>query len=222
MASAAARSARAHAATKRSSGRELVCRAVREQPGSDVRVAVQLGQRVRRRAVGPPPRHIGAVLHEPFDHGDIPSSRRHVKRRLIVLAPGKVRVRAMLEQPVRARWISAHCIMCTSGGTPPGIPFTLTPYRFSRSSASTFPPPPAMCIETPSVGFAPASSTTSASGRCLIAQMAPQRAVRGSSGCQFQWYSAFGFAPRAQSRRAIATSPSTREGTLKCRHVWHT
>ena len=41
----------------------------------------------------------------------------------------------------------------------------------------------------------------------LTAQIAPHNAVRGSSGCQFQWYSALGFAPSAQSRRAIVDEP---------------
>ena len=54
--------------------RELVRRAVREEPRRDVVVAVQLGQRVRRAAVGSAPRHVGAVLHEPLDHRRHPSA----------------------------------------------------------------------------------------------------------------------------------------------------
>ena len=82
--------------------RQLVDGAVREQPRGDVGVAVQLGQRVRRGAVRAAARDIGAVLDEPLDHRHVPSSRGDVQRRFAGVAPGEVRVRAVIEQPARA------------------------------------------------------------------------------------------------------------------------
>ena len=107
--------------------RELVVRAVREQPRGDVGVAVQLRQRVRRAAVGPPPRHIRAVLDEPLDHRHIPSSRRDVQRRLTVWPQARFGSAPCSSSQRGPAGLSAHCIMYTSGGTPPGMPFTLTP-----------------------------------------------------------------------------------------------
>ena len=87
---------------------------------------------------------------------------------------------------IRALSFCAQLRIYRSGGTPPGMPLTFTPNRCNSSSASRSPPPAVMCIETPSVGFAPASSSNSARGRWRTAQSAPHNAVRGSSGCQFQ------------------------------------
>ncbi len=65
--------------------------------------------------------------------------------------------------------------MCTSGGTPPGMPSTLQAVAVQQLECARLPPPPAMCAVTPSVGLAPASSRTSASGRCSTAQIAPHK-----------------------------------------------
>jgi hypothetical protein len=43
--------------------------------------------------------HISTVRYELLDHGDVPSTRGHMQRRLARIAPGKVRIRTTLEQP---------------------------------------------------------------------------------------------------------------------------
>ena len=63
--------------------RELVLGAMREQPGGDRVVAVQLRHRVRRAPVSPALQEIGAVLHQRLDERHVPTPRRHVKRRFL-------------------------------------------------------------------------------------------------------------------------------------------
>src|SRR5215510_5342840 len=63
---------------------------------------MQFGQRVRSATISTSPMDIGAVVHEQLNHWNVPSLRRDVQRRVVKLAPGKVRVGAVLEQPTHA------------------------------------------------------------------------------------------------------------------------
>ena len=82
--------------------RQLVDGAVREQPRGDLRVAIELGERVRRRTIRAAARDIRAVLDEPFDHRHVPATGRDVQRRLAGVAPREIGVRAVIEQPAWA------------------------------------------------------------------------------------------------------------------------
>ena len=91
--------------------REFVLRAVSDQPRRDVAVAVELRQRVGRAAVGAATQRIGAVPDQPLDHRNVPAAGGHVQWRFAVVAPGEIRIRAMIEQPVRPAGSVAHDIM---------------------------------------------------------------------------------------------------------------
>ena len=82
--------------------RQLVGGAVREQPRARCR-----GCRAARRACAacaPSARRrdtSAPCCDEPLDHRHVPAARRDVQRRFAVVAPGEVRVGAVIEQPAR-------------------------------------------------------------------------------------------------------------------------
>ena len=110
--------------------RALVSGAVGEQPRRDLRIPMQLGQRVRGPAVGTALMNVRAVTHEQLDHRDIPALGGDVDRSVARFAPGQVRVGTVLEQPANAG--DARTVIVrpaqdvSSGGTPPRIPLTST------------------------------------------------------------------------------------------------
>ncbi len=76
---------------------------MREQPRGDVLIAMQLRQRVSRATVRATPVNVGTVLHEQLSHRHIPSLGGEVQGSITDLAPRKIRVGAVIEQPADAR-----------------------------------------------------------------------------------------------------------------------
>src|SRR5262249_45968125 len=75
---------------------------MKQQPRCDVLIAMKFGQRVRSATICTSLTDIGTVVHEQLDHWDVPALRCDVYRSVAKLAPRKVRVRAVLEQPTHA------------------------------------------------------------------------------------------------------------------------
>ena len=136
--------------------RQLVDGAVREQPGGDLGVAVQLGQRVRRGAIGAAARDVSAVRDESVHHRHVPSAGGDVQRRLAVGAPGKIRVGAVIQQPPRADWRVGPQQHVHQWRHAAGNPVHVQPITVQQLERLRSPPPLVICDVTPSVGFAPA------------------------------------------------------------------
>ena len=86
---------------------QLALRAIRDEPRRNIAVAVELRQRVRRAPVRPAAHGVGAVLDQQLDHRHVPPPRRDVQRRFPFMAPRKIRIRAVFDQPARPGGIGA-------------------------------------------------------------------------------------------------------------------
>ena len=167
-------------------GRQFVVRAVREQPRRRCR-----GCRAVRPACAASLRRPGAARDRRRARPVARPSRRPTAGPRRAGAPRPPRPRRDSDpRRVRAarsaRPDSSSTASCRRVAARRRMPSTLSAETVQQLERVEVAPPPAMCIDTPSVGSAPASSSTSASGRCRTAQIAAQSAVRGSSGCQFQ------------------------------------
>ena len=194
-----ARSARAHAATKRSSGDSSSTAPCASSHAAISALPYSSASVCGVRAVGAAARDIRAVLDEPLDHRHVPATGRDVQRRLAGLAPREIR------RPRRDRAASTGLPDCrpTASCRRAAARRRGCRSRSGRSGAAIRARRDCrrrrQCAPSRRrSGSRPPRAAPPRAADARRTQTDAHSAVRGSSGCQFQWYSAFGFAPSAQ------------------------
>src|SRR5262249_40345087 len=91
--------------------RKLVFCTVKDQPLCDGLIAIQCGKRVGSAAVWTTSMDIRAVVSGRLNHREVQAWRRNVQGSVARLAPGKVRVGTVLQQPANTRGANdgVHC-----------------------------------------------------------------------------------------------------------------